>query len=579
MGLAAPPYGAKGMTGPVRRQAWGWYLAHVRAQWQALLPLVFAAALLALGNLPVLWFIRQALDVAIPAADIPALLWIGAGMLGVRLLVALFTLGLARPLAARLRRITADLRCAMLAGLYGLDWVDRARLDGPRAQGRIVHDSERVEQMSHALFQSLLPSVAPLIVFTLVMASLSWPLTLVVLLVAPLLRLFSFVTTRRLKQAIGRYQAAFEGFHVATQRALALLPVARMQASEAPVLARHRGKVDALAEEGAAMVTASAANTQAVAMASSLVAVLVLVMGGIAVARGNMTVGALAAFFLAATQVNAALGSLLGGLPLLLGGDEALMRLAALRGEGYATPKGGDVAPDFAASLCFEGVSFHHGAREILADVSFTLPPGRLLAVAAANGQGKTTLMELAAGLLRPAQGAITLGGTPLSALDPAQYRRRIGILPQHPVFVDGSVRDNILCDRPDIAEAVLAEAVHLSGLQPVLDRLGTDGLEATIGDAGQRLSGGERQRVALARALVAKPALLLLDEPSNHLDAEGLALIIARLLQGPDRPTCLIASHDPRLLALADEVLDLVDGRMTPRPPAQAGDLKLATS
>jgi ABC-type multidrug transport system fused ATPase/permease subunit len=564
------------MSTPARRDAWGWYLAHLRPVGAALVLLVLAGMVLALGNLPVLWFIRQALDVAIPARDITALLWIGAGMLAVRLLVAALTLWLARPLALRLRQVTAAMRRAMLAGLYGLDWAEHARLDGARAQGRIVHDSERVEQMSQALFVSLLPSLAPLVVFTLVMAGLSWPLTMLVLLVAPLLRLFSWLTTRRLKQAISRYQSAFERFHVATQRALTLLPVARMQASEAPVLARHAVETGALAEAGTDMVTASARNTQAVAMASALVAVLVLVVGGIAVAQGDMTVGALAAFFLAATQVNAALGGLLGGLPLLLGGDEALMRLAALRRQGGSAPAGGRVAPDLAAPLYFEEVAFRHGNREILADVTFTLARGHVLAIAAANGQGKSTLIELAAGLLRPASGHIRLGDTPFADLDLASYRSAIGILPQHPVFVDGSVRDNILCDRPDISPQALAEAVHLSGLQPVLDRLaaqGGDGLDAPIGESGQRLSGGERQRVALARALVTRPALLLLDEPSNHLDAEGLALIIARLLKSPVRPSCLVASHDPRLLSLADEVLDLVEGRASPRPK-----LKLAT-
>ena len=553
------------MTGSVRRAAWGWYAAHLTRQWRGLSVLLLVSMLLALGNLPVLWLIRRALDVAIPAADVQALVWIGAGMLAVRLLVAAVTLGLARPIAARLRGITADMRSAMLAGLYRQDWMDRASIDGSLAQGRIVNDSERVEQMSHSLFQAVLPAMAPLLVFTLVMASLSWQLTLVLLLVAPLLRLLSWVTMRRLKRAIGSYQTAFEVFHIATQRALFLLPVARMQASEAPVLARHRRHVEALAEAGTDMVVASAANAQAVAIASSLVAVLVLVAGGIAVAHGNITVGALAAFFLAAAQVNAALGGLLGGLPILFGGDEALTRLAALRHAGREVPDAGILKPDFAAPLSFRNVRFRRGQREILEDVSFTLLPGKIIAIAAANGQGKTTIMELAAGLLRPTHGSIRLGDTAIAHLDMAEYRSRIGMLPQHPVFVDGSVRDNILCDRQHITDDAINEAVHLAGLQPVLDRLavaGRDGLEVQIGDSGQRLSGGERQRLALARALVGRPALLLLDEPSNHLDAEGLAVIIAGLLKASNRPACLIAAHDARLLALADQVLDLANGR-----------------
>lgn len=152
-----------------------------------------------------------------------------------------------------------------------------------------------------------------------------------------------------------------------------------------------------------------------------------------------------------------------------------------------------------------------------------------------------------------------------MSRLDMVQYRQGIGILPQQPVFVDGSIRDNILCDRPGIDDDALAGAVAAAGMQPIIARLG--GLDGAVGDGGQRLSGGERQRIALARALVGRPALLLLDEPSNHLDEEGIAHLLAQLFDTPDRPTCLVATHDPRLLARADHVYDLADGRLVLRP------------
>ncbi|WP_416909224.1 MAG: ATP-binding cassette domain-containing protein [Polymorphobacter sp.] len=548
-----------------RRQAWRWYADHIAPQKGVLTALLLVTTLIGLGNLPVLWLIRQALDVAIPAADITAILVIGGAILGLRLLLAALTLMLAGPVARRLRATTAAMRASMLNGLYRLDWAARAGLDNARTQARVIHDSERIEQMSHALFHALLPGIAPLLVFIAVMASISWPLTLLLLVLGPMLRLASWVTTRWLKRTISHYQSSFERFHIATERALTLLPVARMQANEAPALARHRRHVDDLAASGTDMVKASAANSQATGLASSLVAVLVLIVGGIAVARGSMSIGELAAFFIAATQVNGALAGMLGGLPLLLGGDEALLRLAAIRSHGQPSDEPGREPPDFGQPLIVEAVDFRHGQRAILNSVSLRVNKGEITAIAAANGQGKSTLIELLAGLLRPAHGSIRLGLTALSRLDMVQYRQGIGILPQQPVFVDGSIRDNILCDRPGIDDDALAGAVAAAGLQPIIARLG--GLDGAVGDGGQRLSGGERQRIALARALVGRPALLLLDEPSNHLDEEGIAHLLAQLFDTPDRPTCLVATHDPRLLARADHVYDLADGQLVLRP------------
>jgi ABC-type transport system involved in cytochrome bd biosynthesis fused ATPase/permease subunit len=140
-------------------------------------------------------------------------------------------------------------------------------------------------------------------------------------------------------------------------------------------------------------------------------------------------------------------------------------------------------------------------------------------------------------------------------------------------LFFRDTVRANILFGRETIDDAALRRAVECAGLGPVLAGL-AGGLDAPMGDGGNLLSGGERQRVAIARALVHAPQLLILDEPSNHLDGDALALLIERLFIAPSRPTCLIATHDPRLLAIADAIYDLRGGLLVRRPR-----LRLATS
>ena len=554
----------------LRRETWRWYAGHLRRRGWPLALVLVSGAVAALANLPVLWLIRHALDVAIPQRDIAGILVAGAGILACRLLTSGTMLAFARPAARQTRMVTAAVRTDLMTFLHRLRWQDRVALESARVHGRIIHETERVELMSQGLFQSILPAVLPILIYAAVLASLSWRLTLIMLALTPALRLLTWWTTGRLRRAIGGFQHNFELFHLDTQRAVQMLPVSTVQASEPQILDRYGRQVAVLAEAGAGMAAAGVANTQAGAVTSSIVAVATLVAGGIAVANGSMTTGALAAFFVAATQVNAALGVLIGGVPLLLAGDEALVRIGQLRQGGRAEPTGATGIPDIAQPLILDRVRFGYPGRPLFDGVSMTVEPGQITAIAAVNGEGKTSLLELILGLHRPEAGCVRLGVDDLGSLDLARYRHAIGVLPQHPLLFRGSIRDNIVFGRDEVSEAALARAIHLAALQPVLDAL-AGGLDAPVGDGGQLLSGGERQRVALARALVHAPQLLILDEPTNHLDRDVVATLIERLLGAPDRPTCLIATHDPRLLALADDVYDLAGGTLTRRARLRA--------
>jgi ABC-type bacteriocin/lantibiotic exporter with double-glycine peptidase domain len=397
-----------------------------------------------------------------------------------------------------------------------------------------------------------------------VLASLSPTLAQIVLLFAPLLRWLGWRAAGPLKRAIAAFQRAFEQFHMATHRTIQMLPVARAQASEAAALAEYRRDADALAAAGADMAAAGVLNTQANGVVATIVAATILVAGGIAVTESAMTTGALAAFFVAAAQANTAVIALAGSAPTLFSGREALRRLEELRTIGTEGGPPGTLCPDFAAPLIIEAVDFAHPGRPVLTGASMQAEPGMVTAIAAPNGEGKSTLLELALGLLEPGSGCVMLGADPVAALDPELYRGRTGLLPQHPRFFRGTVRENIVYGR-DVGPGALDRAIEAAGLVPVLTNLPL-GIDALMGDHGQLLSGGERQRVALARALVHQPELLLLDEPSNHLDEDAVALMIARLFNTQGGPTILMATHDPRLLGVADRVYDLTGGRLVAR-------------
>ncbi len=211
---------------------------------------------------------------------------------------------------------------------------------------------------------------------------------------------------------------------------------------------------------------------------------------------------------------------------------------------------------DSIESIEFRNVTFAYpgsDARPVIKDFSAIFRVGRVVALVGDNGTGKTTLLKLATAALEPQSGEILVNGQQLKTLDAYAFRRSIGAVFQDSLLVSGTVRDNITLRDPAFTEECIKEAVMLSGLGEVVERL-PNGLDTRVGLNGQSLSGGEMQRLAIARALVRKPDILVLDEVTNHLDAdarETFGKLLRRLALGR---IVLVVSHDPALIDLCDE-------------------------
>jgi thiol reductant ABC exporter CydD subunit len=200
--------------------------------------------------------------------------------------------------------------------------------------------------------------------------------------------------------------------------------------------------------------------------------------------------------------------------------------------------------------------------RPALDTFSLTLPAGGTLALVGATGAGKTTVAHLVLRFLEPETGEIRVDGAPLAALPPEQWRQRVAWVPSRPHLFASSLRENLLVARPGARPAELERAAALAHLEAVLREL-PQGWEAQVGEGGARLSGGEAQRLALARAFLKDAPVLVLDEPTAHLDAESEAAVVDAMLRLGRGRTVLLIAHRLSSLAGADRVAVLERGRL----------------
>lgn len=191
--------------------------------------------------------------------------------------------------------------------------------------------------------------------------------------------------------------------------------------------------------------------------------------------------------------------------------------------------------------------------RAALADLDLDVAPGRILALLGPSGAGKTTVLNLLVGLAPLSHGRLTIDGVLLTDL--GTITRSIAWMGQVPTIIRGTIAANIGLARPDATAAEIAAAAEQAGLGPLL---AARGLDTILDERGSGLSGGERQRIALARALLKPAPILLLDEPTAHVDAAAEDGLIAAIAQAARGRTTLIATHSARLASIADTIVRL---------------------
>ena len=212
----------------------------------------------------------------------------------------------------------------------------------------------------------------------------------------------------------------------------------------------------------------------------------------------------------------------------------------------------------------FEHVDFTWDAARgpTLRDVSFSVPAGQTLILAGPSGSGKSSIMEMLLGFITPAQGRVLFNDTDITTIMPQALSEMISWIGQKPVLFAGSLRENILFARPDADEAAVEAAIRAAAVDRFADGL-PQGLETRIGEGGFGLSGGQAQRIAIARAFLKDAPLLLLDEPTSHLDPATEADVfdcLRRLAQGR---TVILASHSTAVGMFTGQRVDLDHGQV----------------
>jgi ATP-binding cassette subfamily B protein len=288
-----------------------------------------------------------------------------------------------------------------------------------------------------------------------------------------------------------------------------------------------------------------------------------VLVGGLAVARGALSVGALVAFTTLLVLVQFPIIDLGWILSMAQEAATAADRVCEIFDAAMVVDDRPTAVPLVKSSgrLVFENVGFSYPGVPIpvLRDITLSIEPGETVAIVGLTGSGKSTLASLPTRLYDVTSGRITLDGVDVRDISLESLRTHVAVVFEDPVLFSMSVRENLVLGRADASDSEIAAAVELAQASYVYDL--PWGLDTRIGEQGLSLSGGQRQRLALARAVIAQPAVLVLDDPLSALDVHTEALVEQSLARVLSETTGLLVVHRPSTVALANRVALLRDG------------------
>jgi ATP-binding cassette subfamily B protein len=553
---------------PALRRAFSYLLPY----WRRLILVLLISLISTATTLAVPFLTRDLIDRALIGRDLAALqrivLWFAAlGVLG-------FVLNVVSGL--RYTRVSADIlfdmRLALYAHLQRLSprFYARTRLGDIIA--RINGDIGEIQRVAAEAALAWVGNVLFLAGSLVMMVWLDWRLALVALAMMPA-SLWALVHYRRRLETrvadLRQRSADLGSFLIETLQANALVVTSNAQGREAT---RFRRLNDAFIAAVMGMQRISYFAGGLPGMLLSLGSAAVFLYGGSRVIDGTLTLGTFGAFLAYQMRVFAPAQALMGLYASLATARVSWRRVVEMLDAEVdvrepAAPVG---LPNPRGTIAFRDVTIGTDRSGLVLDgVSFTVEPGRSLAIVGASGSGKSTIALLATRLLDPDHGTVTLDGVDLKELELSDVRRHVVLVEQEPVLLHASIAENIRYVRPDATLDEIRAAAESAGIRPFVEGL-PQAYDTVVGERGLALSAGERQRIALARAFLAGPTVLVLDEPTAALDPVSERLVTDGYRTVMRGRTTILISHRRDLAVQADEIIVLDGARIVERgrPP-----------
>ena len=462
-----------------------------------------------------------------------------------------------------LRDTSAGIKCSVVRKLQSLSLTYHKDMETGKVQSKFLKDTDSVDQLLSVIMMTIIPNLVSAIIATGISIYKNGLVSLFFLVVIPINVVLTRAFNKKIRSGYRDLRHRTEDMSSRLSGMLEMLPVTKSHGLENVEIASAERTIAGV--KGAGM---RVDRTAASFGAWSFVTNAVLSLGCLAFCsflaiRGIISLGEIVLYQSMFSSLSSYVSILAGSLPQIGAGSEAFESIAEIMNSRDVELNAGKYTPpDIRGDVEFGNVSYRYpGAdHDVVRNFSLNVRAGECIAIVGASGSGKSTIMNLIIGFMKPTGGELKIDGKNIDEYNLSEYRHRISVVSQSSILFSGSIRDNITYGMSRYTEEELSRVAEEANVTEFIKDL-PDGLDTDVGEHGGKLSGGQRQRITIARALIRNPRILILDEATSALDNISELHVQRAIAAAAKGRTTFIVAHRLSTIRDADRIVVMQNG------------------
>ncbi len=463
-----------------------------------------------------------------------------------------------------LRTIGAGLRNTVVRKLQHLSITYHKQIESGKIQSKFLRDIEAIEMLNRQIINNLIPTIVNVAVYVGISIAKSGTVTLFFMAVIPINVMLVYMFRGSMQSTNRRFRKENENISAKMSSMIDMIPVTKAHGLEGEEIVEMEEKIRLLKEHGLLVDKVNAYFGSIIWVASQIMSGICLFFTAWLAIKGKIQVGDVVLFQSYFSSISAAIQNIVNVYPEITKGMESVSSVSEIiLSKDLEDNAGGIRLRYLHGTVEFKNACYRYpnSDEDIIKDLNLTIEPGECVAFVGASGSGKSTVMNMIIGFLKPTSGSVLIDGKPIEALKLSDYRKFISVVPQNCVMFTGSIRENITYGLKDISEEQLKEVARLANINEFCDKL-PQGIDSPVGENGSSLSGGQKQRISIARALIRDPKILVLDEATSALDNISEYHVQQAINHLTKDRTTFIVAHRLSTIRNADKIVVMDKGR-----------------
>ncbi len=534
---------------------------------------IFALIFTFLKQVPV-WVIpvviAQAVNIATdhiagkPAEISNIWLWALLGLLSLILYVPCHTLCV-RFSSRALRKIGAGMRSSMVKKLQHLSITYHREMESGKLQAKFLRDVESIEGLNSQIVHGFIPTCVVALVTTIIVIVKSRVMALAFVIVIPLMIVILRTFRGKIIKDHREFRKEVENVSAKMSDMLDMIPVTKAHGLEEEEIKKLDASVLDLKDKGMQVDKTISYFSSVNWFTHNVLTNLFIILAAVMAYYGLIKVGDILMYNTYFNMVISQINAIIVMTQDIAKGFEGLKSVTDVMVSDDIEDNRGKIKLRYVhGTVEFEGVHYTYpdDVKEVIHGIDLKVEPGECVAFVGASGCGKSTIMNMIIGFLKPTEGIIKIDGKDIEVLNLEDYRKFIAVVPQNSILFTGTIRDNILYGTNNFPEVKLQEILDKANVREFIEKL-PNGIDTNIGEHGAKLSGGQKQRISIARALVRDPKIIILDEATSALDNISeyqVQKAMASLIKGR---TTFVVAHRLSTIRDANRIVVMKDGEI----------------